>query len=196
VKKFEAVRGKEGVVRKQKFRNELDEISWMVNDIEAQIQDGVRPCDISIITKKNKTLELIGKALLQKNIAVNLSKDESIFESDEISLLIHILCLLDSLNGSYREENSELLVSVLSHPCFQIHRLTLWNLSKSIYHARKETTRSWIENLAHHEDEKLRDIANFFRELSQRSRNERLEDIIDYITGANSLSIPDDYDDE
>jgi superfamily I DNA/RNA helicase len=94
VKKFEAVRGKEGVVRKQKFRNELDEISWMVNDIEAQIQDGVRPCDISIITKKNKTLELIGKALLQKNIPVNLSKDESIFESDEISLLIHILCLL------------------------------------------------------------------------------------------------------
>ncbi|MBP9812649.1 PD-(D/E)XK nuclease family protein, partial [Candidatus Gracilibacteria bacterium] len=45
-------------------------------------------------------------------------------------------------------------------------------------------------------DEKMRDVANFLKELSQRSRTERLEDIIDLITGANALSLPDDYDDE
>lgn len=196
VKKFEAVRGSDGIVKNQKFRNELEEISWIISDIEAKIHNGVAPNEIAIITKKNKTLELIGKWLLQKNIAVNLSKDESIFESDEISLLVNILRLLASLDSSYAKENSELLVWILSHPCFSIHRLTLWNLSKNIYHSRKETTRSWIESLAHHEDEKLRDIANFFRELSQRARNERLEDVIDLITGANTLSLPDEYDDE
>jgi DNA helicase II / ATP-dependent DNA helicase PcrA len=196
VKQFEAVRGSDGIVRKQKFQNELEEISWIVDDICEQISDWVPAREIAIITKKNKTLELIGKWLLEKNIAINLSKDESIFESDEITLLINILRLLDALDGNYQEERSELLVSILSHPCFSVHRLTLWNLSKNIYHSRKETTKSWIENLAHHEDEKLRDLANFFRELSQRARTERLEDIIDYITWANTLSLPDDYDDD
>ncbi len=42
----------------------------------------------------------------------------------------------------------------------------------------------------------MRDVANFLKELSQRSRTERLEDIIDLITWANALSLPDDYDDE
>lgn len=74
--------------------------------------------------------------------------------------------------------------------------MTLWNISKTIYHARKETTRSWIETLAEHEEVSMRNTANFLKELSQLSRLARLEDLIDMITGANALSIPDDYDDE
>lgn len=87
-------------------------------------------------------------------------------------------------------------MSIISHPCFAINRLTLWNISKTIYHARKDTTKSWIETLTGHEDEKIRNIGNFLKELSQRAYTERLEDIIDYITGANQLSLPEDYDDE
>jgi hypothetical protein len=89
---------------------------------------------------------------------VSLSKDESIFDSDSVMLVINILRLLDSLNGSYREENSELLVSILTHPAFDINRLTLWNISKDIYHARKDTTRSWIESLSSHEDNTLKNL--------------------------------------
>jgi DNA helicase II / ATP-dependent DNA helicase PcrA len=195
-KKFEAVNGDGGIVRKHIFRNELEEISWIVEDVETKIQAGALPHEIAIIAKKNKTLELIAKWLLEKNIGVNLSKDESIFDAEEIILLLDILRLLSSLDSSYRDEDGRLLVKILSHPAFEIDRLTLWNLSKTIYHARKETTRSWIETLSRHEEEKLRNIANFIRELSQRSRTERLEDIIDMITGANSLSIPDDYDED
>jgi hypothetical protein len=127
---------------------------------------------------------------------VSLSKDESIFDSDSVMLVINILRLLDSMNGSYREENTELLVSILAHPAFSINRLTLWNISKDIYHARKDTTRSWIESLSSHEDSKLKNLGNFLKELALRSLTERLEDIIDYITGANMLSLPDDYDDD
>jgi hypothetical protein len=111
-------------------------------------------------------------------------------------LVINILRLLDSLSGSYREENAELLVSIVAHPAFGINRLTLWNISKDIYHARKDTTRSWIESLSSHQDTKLKNLGNFLKELALRSLTERLEDIIDYITGANMLSLPDDYDDD
>lgn len=196
VKKFEAIRETGGSVRKRKFKNELEEISWIIDDIASKTTSGIHPNEIAVITKKNKTLELIAKWLLEKNISVNLSKDESIFDNEIIILILNILKLLDTLEGSYREENAELLVSIISHSCFAINRLILWNISKTIYHARKDTTKSWIETLANHEDEKIRNIGNFLKELSQRAYTERLEDIIDYITGANQLSLPDDYDDE
>ncbi len=196
VKNFEAVRESGWSVRKKKFKNELEELSWMIDDITDRITSGVSPQDIAVITKKNKTLELIAKWLLEKGISVSLSKDESIFDSDSVMLVINILRLLDSLSGSYREENAELLVSIVAHPAFGINRLTLWNISKDIYHARKDTTRSWIESLSSHQDTKLKNLGNFLKELALRSLTERLEDIIDYITGANMLSLPDDYDDD
>ena len=195
-KKFEAIRETGGRVRNIRFRNELEEFSWIIKDIESQIQSGIKPNEIAVITKKNKTIELIAKWLLEKNIGVNLSKNESILDDELIILIINILKLLNSLDGSYREEEKERIVAILSYPCFEINRLTLWNISKTIYHSRKDTTRSWVEALANHEDSKLKNIANFLKELTSRARVERLEDIIDYITGANELSLPDDYDDD
>lgn len=196
VKKFEAIRETGGSVRNIRFKNELEELSWIIDDIETQIQSGVKPNEIAIITKKNKTLELIAKWLLEKNIGVNLSKNESIFDDEIIILIINIIKLLNSLDWSYREEETERIITILSHPCFEINRLTLWNISKTIYYSRKDTTRSWVETLANHEDSKLKNLANFLKELTSKARVERLENIIDYITGANELSLPDDYDDD
>ncbi len=196
IKYFEAIRGTDGLVRKRKFSNELEEISWIIDDISDSITSGTPANEIAVITKKNKTLELIAKGLLEKWIPAYLSKDESIFDSEEIQLIVNILKFLDSLNRSYKEENTEIFVSILSHPCFAIHRLALWNISKAIYHARREETRSWIETLARHDDATLRNIANFFKELSLLSKTRRLEDIIDFITWANNLSLPDEYDED
>ncbi len=196
VKKFESIRGIWWVVWKKKFQNELEEYSWIIDDISQKIKNGGDPREIAVITKKNKTLELIAKWLLEKRIGVNLSKNESIFDNDLIILILNILRLLSSLEWSYHDEDKKLLLTILSHPCFDIDRLALWEVSKAVYHSRKETTRSWIETLALHEDARLRNIANFFRELSLRAYTERLEDLIDYITGANHLSLPDDYDEK
>ena len=93
-------------------------------------------------------------------------------------------------------EDGELFMEILSHPAFAVQRLTLWNLSKSLYHARSEKTRSIIEQLRMHEDATLRNIGHFFIELTQKSRYERLEDIIDSITGASTLHFEDEYSDE
>lgn len=195
IKNFEAVRESGWTVRKRRFQNELEEISWIVDDISEQIQNWVGAHEIAVITKKNKTLELIAKWLLEKQIPVSLSKEESIFDTESVFLVVSMLRFLDSMNGTYREENAELLVSILAHPAWGVNRLTLWNISKDIYHARRDTTRSWIESLSSHADTELSSLWKFLKEVSMRSTSERLENIIDYITGANSLSLPDDYDD-
>ena len=123
-----------------------------------------------------------------------MTKSESLFESELILLIINILKYLSSLAHGY--EASEVLVSILAHPCWNIPRLTLWKISREIHNARKEENKSWIEKISSSDMPELRDVGNFFRELSLMSHSTRLEDLIDAITGANSLSLPDEYDED
>jgi len=185
-----------GEVQKLHFKTELEEISAIVSDIEQKIASWVAPQDIAIITKKNKSLDIFAKALLQKNIPVSVSKEESLFELEEMRLLISILKLLVNIDTEYKYEDGELLLEILSHPAFGIHRLKLWELSKTVYHARHPHTCSLIEQLRIHSDTSLQHIGHFLIELAQRARYERLEDIIDYITWGNTLLYEDEYSDD
>ena len=123
-----------------------------------------------------------------------MSKSESIWEDEIIVLIMNILKYLASLNTN--QELREVLVGILSHPCWNIPRLTLWQLSRDIYHSRKAENKSWIEQLSSHETPEIRDLGYFLKELSNMSETVRLEDLIDAITGASSLVLPDEHDED
>ncbi|MDD5197504.1 MAG: ATP-dependent DNA helicase [Candidatus Gracilibacteria bacterium] len=194
-KSFHSHRGTGGKVIRQVFENEAEELVWIADDIAKTVESGILPHEIAVISKKNKTLENLAKVLLSKNIPVVLSRDENIFDSEEVRLVDEILEYLVSLrnDGNPRDE---ILLSILAHPCFGVHRLTIWEISKSIHHARREERKSWIDTLRTHADTNLRNLANFLIELSILSHHTRLEDLIDFITGANALGIPDEYDED
>ena len=71
-----------------------------------------------------------------------MSKSESIWEDEIIVLITNILKYLNSLGTS--QELKEVLVDIISHPCWNIPRLTLWQLSRDIYHSRRAENKSWI----------------------------------------------------
>lgn len=193
-KQFESARWDGGHIRKHIFTSEIHEEAWIVHDIIEKINAGVSPQDIAIIVKKNKTLETLWRELTERWIPVSITKTESIFESPLIMLILSCLKYLESLTR-WREA-SEILVDILAHPAWKIPRLMLWNIARDIYHARREDNKSWIENLARHETSEVRDVANFFRELLLMSSYTRLEDMIDIISGANFLTLPDEYDED
>jgi hypothetical protein len=78
---------------------------------------------------------------------------------------------------------------------WQINRLTLWELSREIASARRPDKKVWIEALRSHKDPSIARIAYFLIDMSIRSRTERLEDIIDILTGSRSLDLSEDYSD-
>jgi hypothetical protein len=123
-----------------------------------------------------------------------MSKSESIWEDEIIVLITNILKYLNSLTTT--QELKEVLVDILSHPCWDIPRLTLWYISRDIYHSRRTENKSWIEQLSSHETPEVRDLGYFLKELSNMSEYSRLEDLIDAITGASSLVLPDEHDEE
>ena len=157
------------------------------------MKNGSKKETIAVITKKNLFLEILAKSLLSRGISVSLSKDMDIFEDEAVLLVTHILLYLDSLHDTPRDD---LLLTILSHPAWQIPRLTLWNISRDITNARKRENREWLTQLQNHPDTSLSRIAHFFIELFLRANTTRLEDMIDLITGANECILPSDYDDE
>ncbi len=72
----------------------------------------------------------------------------------------------------------------------------LWQISRDIYHGRKSENKSWIEQLSSHETPEIRDLGYFLKEISNMSHTVRLEDLIDVITGASSLVLPDESDED
>ena len=193
-KSFESVRGEGGSVDLYRFSTELEELVWVVEDIEKLVRDGTHPRDIAVITKKNETLEYIGKLLLARRIPVYLSKEEDIFADEIVSLIADMLLYIDSLSS--HTDRDDLLIEILAHPMWQIHRLSLWELSRQIFSARKEVNKEWIEVMRTHSDKNLSKIAHFFIELSLLARTKRLEEMIDLVTGAHHISLSEDYSDE
>ena len=183
-----------GMITKKSFSNEFQEMSSIVTDIVEKISAGTPPQNIAIITKKNKSLEPFAKLLLAKGISVNMSRTESIWESELISLIVNILRYLHSLTE--RETAHHILVDILAHPAWGIPRLELWKVARDIYHARKEENKDWIEQLATASRVEIRDTAYFLKELANMSEYVRLEDLIDTITGANTLTLSEEHDED
>lgn len=192
-KHFLSFRGGGGTITYSRFESSLEEIAWITEDIIRKIADGVPNESIAVISKKNIFLELLAKSLLSRGISVSVSKDMDIFEDEGVSLVTNILLYIDSLHETPRDD---ILVDILAHPMWEIPRLTLWNIARSIYHARKQEKKDWLSELQNHQNISLSRIAHFFIELSLLSHTTRLEDMIDLITGANECTLPSDYDDE
>ena len=139
-KKFHAHRESGGVIKKFQFETELQEITWIADEIATIIENEKNNpnfsfSDIAVITKKNATLEAIGKALLEKNIPIKLSKDENIFDNEVVILVKNILLYIHSLRT--QSDRDDILIEILSHPMWKIHRLEIWELSRQIAQAKK-----------------------------------------------------------
>lgn len=98
VKHFDSIRGTGGGVSLCEFETEVDELVYIANTVESLVISGIKKSEIAIITKKNATLELLSKLLLDKQIPVALSKDENIFTDEVIALIVNILEYTASLD--------------------------------------------------------------------------------------------------
>lgn len=192
-KVYKSARGDGGTVELLSFENEFSELAHVADTIEQLIASWVAKKEIAVITKKNATLETLSKLLLAKGIPVALSKEENIFADEAVALLVMMLEYTSSIVWGY--DRDDLLITILSHPMWGIHRLTLWELSREIASARKPEKKIWIEALRNHSDRKIARIAEFFIEMALTSRTTRLEDLIDMMTGAVNLRLSEDYTD-
>ncbi|MBP7670884.1 ATP-dependent helicase [Candidatus Gracilibacteria bacterium] len=154
-------------VQEHLFQTDLDELTWITQQISAT---QIPLSEIAIIAPKNKQLERMAKILAQKNIPINYERQQNLLEKPLIKEILEILRFLANPT-----EQSH-LATILTFPFWQLDRIKIWQLSVKAYRERK----LWLEIML--EDPALSPTAQFLIELSQKALTHTAEEIIDLIT--------------
>lgn len=181
------------------FENQLAEIDWLVKQVENQLNSGLVPEEIAIISPKHKYLENLVPFFLKKNIPISYIRENSVLQEPSI------IALLDMAKLSYYitadvEIAQEYWPKVLTNPCWEISSETIWKLSLISHYSRQtwlETILTLENNITDKEhlklDEaesfKLKQIANFFINISRLSQIESAERILNRLLGAEETRI-------
>jgi DNA helicase-2/ATP-dependent DNA helicase PcrA len=137
-----------------------------------------------VIAPKHKYLEaLVPYFGAYPEIKLSYDKRENILESDKLLPLIKIAKVITKL-AKIRPTASDIL-EVLSFEFWGLKPISVLNAVQSA----KERRTSILDYLQESDDEKLRELAEFFSALAIKSLNTPLEIMVDYILGVRSLDI-------
>ncbi|MBP6994227.1 ATP-dependent helicase [Candidatus Woesebacteria bacterium] len=109
-----------------------DEISAMVAHIQQDIQTGVSPDQIAVLTRKRAQMKVIAQVLAEANIPVFLDIDEDVFENATIQKLIVLLeAVQNYAQGEY-------IFPALHLDVFGVNPLDLYKLTQLVSRRRME----------------------------------------------------------
>ncbi len=173
----------------------LHEYYWVASKVKELIKAGKSPSDIAVIARKHKNLEEIALLFNEFALPINYDRNNNVLEEPHVHQLIQICKFISSLCRKAMDEADELLPEIISYPFWGLKRNTIWEIAKTAERSGKERI-PWLDVMQEHEDEYIRQIADFFIYLGTLSSHETLERVLDEIMGASGDLVPDSEEDE
>lgn len=183
----------EGEIVEKGFDTQFHEFIWVAEEIKRRMESGEELREIAVIAPRHRLLEEMAKYLDYMGVAISYERKRNLFEQRHIMELINMLRFVNSLNRSGQKEADELLPEILSYQFFDVSRIEIWKISVEAYSAIDfKNQKLWLEVMLGNEDEKIRDIANFFIALAGFAKQWTGEEIIDILAGVKSIKISED----
>jgi len=173
-----------GKIIQKEFETSFHEYIWLIEKIDKLLEEGCELKDIAIIAPKHKILEEIARILDYKGIPVSYERKRNLLEQNHILEIISILKFLEELRKNPKEAD-HYLSEILTFPFWQIPRIDIWKISIKANKSRK----TWLEIMQKNENVKLKNLAEFFINLSVLSSEITGEEVIDYISGVKELEL-------
>jgi len=173
----------------------LHEYYWVASKVKELIESGKSPNDIAVITRKHKNLEEIAQLFNEFALPINYDRNNNVLEEPHVHQLIHICKFVSSLCRKAMAEADELLPEIISYPFWGVKRNIIWEIAKTAERSGKERT-PWLDVMQQHEDEYIRQIADFLIYLGTLSSHETLERVLDEMMGASGDLVPESEQDE
>ena len=167
------------------------EYSWVARQIRHRLDSGDTPSSIAVIARQHKHLQELLPYLYAENVPVRYERQQNVLHEPHVFQLIQMARFISSLSRKQRDEADDLLPEILSYPFWGLDRITVWRISVDA--ARENAL--WLDVMQQHEDQYVRDIAQFFIDLSVRSLHEPLEFVLDYLVGSH-IPLKQEADDE
>ncbi|TRZ79684.1 ATP-dependent helicase [bacterium] len=166
------------------FDTALHEYTYIANEIKSKIANGVNPNDIAIIARNHRQLEVIAEYLQSENIPIQYERQQNILNNPHIQQLILLARLIESLSENNVYYQNDLFPTVLSFPFWDIERQTIWQLSINANETIKTKEQGrWIDAMLKSGNVQLKNIANWFLEVSSKVKTHSLEILIDDLIG-------------
>ena len=172
------------------FSSELAQYDWIAEQIEKLVEQGTKPQEIAVIAPRHRYLERLMPYLGHRRLPVAYERRENILDAPIIRQLLGMSELVVALSENRQNEADQLFGEVLGYDFWQLPAETLVQISLAAYEQHKH----WLEILVKHKDTRLKTIANWFVDLSKRSRLEPLEYLLDQLIGGDPGGIDSEYD--
>ncbi len=170
---------------RKSFKHQSTEFNEVAEKINTLINSGVQPSDIAILAPKHSILEEIAKYLNHLDIPIDYEKSENILEEAPVQQVIEMLKLAQDISeGSYNQNAG--WARVLSFDFWQLKPLDIYKeISK--FNKWDESSPNLTDILVESENQEIKNIVEFFIDISQKINDEKFETIIDYIVGSKQL---------
>ena len=163
------------------YESQLDENFMVAEKVASEITRGINPEDIAIIARKHADLEQIVPFLVVQKVSINYNREQSILESPPVEQLLLVAQIVNAISNQNFGVANELLPQMLSFPAWGIPPIDVFNLSLSA----KRNSQLWLEEMQQFNDS-TKELAKWLIEMSTKSQNEPLENILDELLGSQS----------
>ena len=150
---------------------------WVVQDIKNQIESGVKPSSIAVLTRKHYEINQLLPYFSDANIPINYERQDDVLQIAPIILIEKMSRLLILLSEGRHDEVNGLLPEIMTHPAWSFEPIELCKLSVNAY----ERHSRWLE---HGEDnESFAMYWNWIIKMSAILNDTPLEQMLDLIIG-------------
>jgi len=170
-------KGIAGAVELYKAESIDHERHWIIESIKQEIESGVSPNDIVVLTRQHKEIQNLLPYFHRAGIAVNYERQENVLDQAPIVMIEQLAKVVVALGKGQHADANALIPELLAHPAWKITPHELWQLSIDAYSARKQ----WLEVMA--TTPRFIDIHAWLIELAALSQHTPLEPMIDRMIG-------------
>jgi DNA helicase II / ATP-dependent DNA helicase PcrA len=182
---------KKAEIAQHEFDSQAAEYGWIADKIAELItKKGVSPSEITVIAPRHAILEPLVTFLNKLSIPVSYEKRENILTTPHMQAIFLFAQLLQAIQNNHQEKASELFPRVLSLDFWNIPISDIWAINWQ-YASQWKSDRftPWPELAL--KSETLHQPISFILQLALKVEQHPLEQVLDYITGAQPFTLED-----
>ncbi|HUC88172.1 MAG TPA: ATP-dependent DNA helicase, partial [Candidatus Binatia bacterium] len=169
--------------QRDEFHSDLSHYTWVAKQIAELVSKGLPASQIAVLAPKHEYLEALVPFLHHEKLPVHYEKRENVLDDPAVKELATMSQLVLALNGNHRAEVGSLWPEVLSYSFWGLATEELWRFSWQA----ADNHESWTDVLLN--EPTTKPIALFFIRLSQLTKAESMEQLLDYLIGTEPLEI-------
>jgi DNA helicase-2/ATP-dependent DNA helicase PcrA len=187
-----------GEIKKLKYKTKEHQYHNVALKIKNLIKEGHNPKEIAVISRKHRELENLVPFMHHFSVPIVYEKEQNVLATPHIHQLITMCKYLNIMESESPYSGDSLMPEILSYPFWGLSYKTIWEISLLAKTKRddKSSDTSWLSVMLDFKDEKVRKIAEFFIEMSARSKYEPVEYILESLVGKSHLRLLDDENEE